>query len=110
MNKKIKVELLYFNGCPNWEQSEKLLQEVIDELELQTKIELINVEDNNDAIENRFLGSPSIRINDQDLEITEDKSTEYSMRCRRYRSGSDIVGHPSRELIVKAMRLAVDMT
>jgi len=47
----------------------------------------------------RFLGSPSIRINNKDLETIEDKSTEYSMRCRRYKNGDVMEGFPSKELI-----------
>lgn len=103
----MKIELLYFDDCPNWQLSEQFLREAIDELKLEAEILLINVKDNNGAITNRFLGSPSIRINDKDLEIVEDHSTEYSMRCRRYRSDSEILGCPPKEMIVKALRLAV---
>ena len=63
------------------------------------KIEIINIERPEDVTKHRFLGSPSIRINDQDLEISEDESTEYSMRCRRYKNDDLIEGFPSKELI-----------
>lgn len=95
----MKIELLYFDGCPNHETALTNLKEVLSEAGIKDEIEIINIEKPEDAIEHRFLGSPSVRINDKDLEITEDKSTEYSMRCRRYKNGDMMEGFPSIELI-----------
>ncbi len=95
----MKIELLYFDGCPNYEITLTNLQEVLSEVDLKDKIEVINIEKHEDIIKHRFLGSPSIRINDQDLETIENEATEYSMRCRRYKNGELMEGFPSKELI-----------
>jgi len=95
----MKIEFLYFEGCPNSDIALTDLKEILSEASLKEAIEIINVETPEDAVKYRFLGSPSIRINDKDLEIEEDNSTEYSMRCRRYKNGDMIEGFPSKELI-----------
>ncbi len=95
----MRIEFLYFNGCPNHETALTNLKEVLSEAGLEDDIEAINIEKPEDVTKHRFLGSPSIRINDRDLEIVEDESTEYSMRCRLYKNGNGMDGFPSKELI-----------
>ncbi len=95
----MKIELLYFEGCPNHKITLANLKELLDETGIKAEIKIIDVESPEEALKYRFLGSPSIRINDTDLEIIEDASTEYSMRCRRYKNGETMEGFPSKELI-----------
>lgn len=95
----MKIELLYFEGCPNHKKALTNLREALSEAGNDEKIEIIKIERPEDAARHRFLGSPSIRINGKDLEIAEDESTAYSMRCRRYKNGGLIEGFPSKELI-----------
>ncbi len=95
----MKIEFLYFDGCPNHETALTNLKEVLSETGLKEEIDIINIENPEDVTKHRFLGSPSIRINGKDLEVTEDESTEYSMRCRRYKNGDVMEGFPSKELI-----------
>ena len=100
----MKIELLHFEGCPNHKTALTYLREVLSEAGINERIEIINIEKPVDATKYRFLGSPSIRINDKDLEIMEDESTEYSMRCRRYKNGDLMEGFPSKELILMNLR------
>lgn len=95
----MKIEFLYFDGCPNHETALTNLKDALSETNINEEIGIINIEKPEDVAKHRFLGSPSIRINDRDLEIAEDESTEYSMRCRRYKNGDAIEGFPSKELI-----------
>ncbi len=95
----MKIEFLYFDGCPNHETALTNLKDVLSEAGLKEEIDIINIENPEDATKHRFLGSPSIRINEKDLEVTEDDSTEYSMRCRRYKNGDVMEGFPSKALI-----------
>ncbi len=81
----MKIEILYFEGCPNHEPTVLLLNETVSELGIDAEINMVKVKDNNDAIGKKFPGSPSIRINGKDLEIDdENKLTQYSMQCRMY--------------------------
>lgn len=102
----MKIELLYFEGCPNFEPTAELLREAVAELRVEAEIEIVKVVDAADAEAKRFLGSPSIRINGRDLEISEDKSTAYTMRCRLYHTDS-LSGVPSKAIIDSALKSAM---
>lgn len=100
----MKIELLVFDGCPNSEPTEKLIRETVAELDSDAKFEIVKVVDNDDAVAKRFLGSPSVRVNGKDLEIEEDAATQYSMRCRIYRTNESQSGIPSKEILIKAIQ------
>lgn len=102
----MKIELLIFEGCPNHEPAEKLVRDTFEELGIDAEIEIVNILDNDDAVAKRFLGSPSVRINDKDIEIQEDETTQYSMRCRVYRTKDSLRGVPSKDLLVTAIEMA----
>ncbi|MCH9024306.1 MAG: thioredoxin family protein [candidate division Zixibacteria bacterium] len=102
----MKIELLVFDGCPNSEPTEKLIRETMSELGGDVKIEVVTVADNDDAVAKRFLGSPSVRVNGKDLEIEENETTQYSMRCRLYRTDESQSGLPPKELLTKAIQAA----
>lgn len=99
----MKIEVLIFEGCPNSNATEDLVRSTVAELGIRANIEVIKVLDNADAISKRFLGSPSIRIRDRDLEIDENDQTQYSMRCRVYRVSNRYLGVPPKELVVKKL-------
>ena len=100
----MKIELLVFDGCPNSEPTEKLIRETVSELGADGSIEIVKVVNNDDAVAKRFLGSPSVRVNGKDLEVEEDGTTQYSMRCRIYRTDEGQAGVPSKELLTKAIQ------
>ncbi len=102
----MKIELLVFDGCPNSEPTEKLIRETMSKLGDDVKIEVVTVVDNDDAVAKRFLGSPSVRVNGKDLEIEEDATTQYSMRCRIYRTAESQSGIPPKELLSRAIQAA----
>lgn len=95
----MKIEFLYFEGCPNHEIALTNLKNALSEAGIEDEIMVIKIENPEEVTIRRFLGSPSIRINDQDLEITEDELTVYSLRCRLYKKGDAMEGFPSKELI-----------
>lgn len=103
----MQIELFYFDGCPNHEAAFTVIAEALDALGLQSSITRVRVVDDRDAIAKRFLGSPSIRIDGHDLEVSDEANAGYSMRCRRYRDGDRIVGYPPKELVLSALRKAL---
>ena len=95
----MRIELQYFDGCPNHHQALNNLQLALGELGLDFEIEMVMIESPEEAATKRFLGSPTIRINDQDLEHGDTDCQVYSMNCRRYKHGSEILGFPPTDLI-----------
>jgi hypothetical protein len=102
----VLVEVLIFEGCPNAEGTEQMVRDAVKALNTAADIEVVKVVDNEDAVAKRFLGSPSIRINGRDIEVDEDDTTKYSMRCRVYRSGEQSSGVPPKELLLSALAKA----
>ncbi len=89
----MNVELLYFNGCPSWEAGLKNLQEALRAGQINAEIQLILIESDDEARTEKFLGSPSFRINGQDLWPEERES--YHLGCRVYATENGLRGAPT---------------
>ncbi len=104
----MKVELLYFDGCPSWQSGLQNLHSALEAIGLNVSVELVQVMDNDDAARKKFLGSPSFRINGVDL-WNEERDT-YSLSCRVYATPGGMKGSPSISMLQEAIRRAVDET
>ena len=83
----MKIELLYFEGCPNVDATRQLIESTIAHLGIESEIELIHVHNDEEARNNKFLGSPSVRVNGIDIEFPDTSEAEYSMCCLFIRQG-----------------------
>ena len=95
----MKIELLYFAECPHHRPTRKLIDTTLSELGLDAEVEEIDVRDQQEAERQRFLGSPSIRVDGTDIEPGADSRTEYALSCRMYGS----TGIPSPRLLKIAL-------
>jgi hypothetical protein len=102
----MKIELLYFEGCPGWRDAEGLIEAVMQSQGVAAEVELTNVKTQAEAGRLRFLGSPTIRVNGVDIDPVARSSTEYGLKCRVYRAGERFVGVPPRELLEHAIQEA----
>ena len=89
-----RVEILYFDGCPNYLHARELVQEAAAELGLDARIELVEVEGADRVAELRFLGSPSIRVDGHDVEPGADARDDFTFSCRIYRTDAGVVETP----------------
>ncbi len=89
----MKIELLYFDGCPSWEVGLKNLQVAISEENLSASIETVNVADDDDATRLKFLGSPHFRVDGHDL--WHEERENYSLSCRVYSTPEGIKVSPT---------------
>ena len=104
----MKVELLYFDGCPSWQSGLQNLHSALKANGLEVSVELVQVMDNDDAARKKFLGSPSFRVNGGDL--WEKKRDTYSLSCRVYATPEGMKGSPSVSMLREAIRQAVGLT
>jgi len=65
------------------------------------------VETVEDAERERFLGSPTVRIDGSDVEPGAGERDDFGLKCRLYRSGGMTSGVPPREWVVAAIRSTV---
>jgi hypothetical protein len=97
------IEIFYFAGCPNYEPTVNLAREVLGELGLETEVLEVAVETPDDAEAQRFVGSPSVRVNGKDIEPEAEDRREFALCCRMYGTG----GVPPRELLIEALQEAL---
>ena len=95
----MRIEILFFDGCPNHGPTLELAREVVGELGLEAEIEEVRVETPEDATRERFLGSPSLRVDGKDVEPEARDRTDFALSCRIYGSG----GVPPKELLLAAL-------
>lgn len=95
----IKIEVLFFGGCPNHEPTVQLVRDVIADLGIAAEVHEVSVEENRDVERRRFLGSPSVRVNGRDIEPGADDRAEFALSCRMYGDS----GVPPREWLVAAL-------
>ena len=98
----MKIQLLYFDGCPSWEEGLKNLQTALKDENLTASIEMVNVVDDNDAMRLKFLGSPHFRVDGEDLWHEERKM--YSLSCRVYPTPDGIKGFPTVSMLRGKLR------
>lgn len=98
----MKIELLYFDGCPSWHTALERLKTALRMEYLDHSVDLIKVNDDAEAARLKFLGSPSFRIEGQDL-WPEERDT-YSLSCRIYITPEGIKGWPSVEMLREKLR------
>ena len=64
----MRIELLYFDGCPNHEAFLPHLRELLSRERRTEEVRLRRVESPEHAERERFLGSPTLRIDGRDVE------------------------------------------
>jgi hypothetical protein len=99
----VKVELLYFDGCPSYERLLPKLRELVAEVDPASEIELRRVETIEDAERERFLGSPTVRVDGEDVDPGAGGREDYGLKCRIYRSDGDAAPLPPEEWIHAAL-------
>jgi len=67
------------------------------------EVQVVKVETEEQARELRFVGSPTIRVDDQDIDPPSD--SRYALTCRAYRLADDRISPlPSKDMIRRALR------
>lgn len=100
----MRVEVLYFDGCPSHAQLMPTLLALTsthDADVVQRRVDTLE-----EAEEIRFLGSPSVRVDGRDIEPGAESRTDYGMKCRLYRSPTGRSGVPPHEWIERALNQA----
>lgn len=101
----MKIELLYFDGCPSWQTALKNLTQVLREEGITETINVREIENDEQARHEKFLGSPSIRIDGHDLWF--EQREYFSLSCRVYATPEGLKGFPTVEMLRAKIRSAV---
>jgi hypothetical protein len=94
----MKVEILYFDGCPTYRVAKETLRGVLAEQGIEAEMELVAVNTDQEAQRLRFPGSPTIRVDDRDLFPVADRAG-YALGCRMYATPEGLKGSPTAEMV-----------
>ena len=98
----MKIELLHIDDCPSWQAGLKNLEIALQEEKLAASVELVKVMDNESPNQLKFLGSPSFRVDGQNLWPEEREG--YSLSCRLYQTPQGMKGFPTVAMLRESLR------
>ena len=94
----MRVELLYFDGCPTYRTAEKTLRAVFAQEDAEAVVELVVVNTDEEAQRLRFPGSPTIKVDGEDLFPVPERAG-YALSCRMYATLEGLRGSPTAEMV-----------
>jgi hypothetical protein len=97
------IDLLYFAGCPNYEALLPRLRALLAEAGVGDEVRLVRVESEEEALMQRFLGSPSVRIRGRDVEPGAERRDDFGLKCRLYQTPGGLSGAPPDEWVRAAL-------
>ena len=97
------VEILFFAGCPNVEQTREMIEAASAAAGVVPELRLTAVTSQAEAERLRFLGSPSVRVGGRDIEPGADERETFVFACRIYQTDAGISGRPAEEWLHAAL-------
>jgi hypothetical protein len=100
----VRIEFLYWAGCPSHPEALALVEEVLAERGIAAEVEQREVRTDAEAVELRFPGSPTIRVEGRDVDPAGADGRP-SLTCRIYRLPDGTVSPvPTRRQLEEALR------
>ena len=102
-----QIDILYFDACPGWQAAVERVWQVVDEGGLRDRVVVraLPIETESEARIHRFVGSPTVRVDGQDVDPAAGALTSYGLQCRLYSHGGRVEGLPPVDLIRAALGL-----
>lgn len=102
----MRIELLYFDGCPNHETFLPHLRALLDSAGVTADLQLRRVESPEAAQRERFLGSPTLRVDGRDVDPGAGERKDFGLKCRLYPRDQGLSGVPPDDWVLAALRRA----
>ena len=101
----IEIRFLYWDDCQSHDDALARLRRCIDNEGVEADLQIIRVQTLEEAVKFRFVGSPTILVNGDDIDPP--KTSHYALTCRGYSlEDGRISPLPPESLILKALRKA----
>ncbi len=99
----MKVSLLYFDGCPNWNVADQRLREALANVgQSDADVECRRVSTPEEVKAAQFRGSPTVLVNGRDPFL--DRESPVGLSCRIYHTPDGLAGSPTVEQLVEILR------
>lgn len=99
----MNVELLYFDGCPSYEKLLPRLRALLEQAGAGESLTLRRVESETAAERERFLGSPTVRVDGRDVDPGAVGRNDFGLKCRLYRTEAGLEHVPPEAWIQDAL-------
>ena len=97
------MSLLYFDGCPNWQEADERLREALARAGRDdVRVERHLVATHEEAVSAGFRGSPTVLVNGWDP--FADPDAPVGLSCRMYRTENGLAGSPTIEQLLTVLR------
>ncbi len=108
MGRSPDVQLLWWRGCPSWEEALAILREEMTAAGIDPNSLCVHeIRSDDDAELEGFVGSPTIRVDGGDIDPPRDQPI--GLTCRVYRLGDGRISPlPDRERLRQALERAGD--
>lgn len=100
----MKIKVLYFEGCPNHRPTLERVKQIIDRLGVTVDVGEVELTQNDDPVAMKFIGSPTVLIDGQDIDPAQREGASYGFGCRTFGGA----GVPPVEMIERAVREVLD--
>lgn len=104
----MRIEVLYLEGCPNYEALLPHLRGLLTSAGSNSEITLRRIQSQENAERERFLGSPTVRVNGLDVDPGSGQRMDFGMKCRLYATPDGLRGAPPDEWLRQALARAKD--
>ena len=98
------VEMLHTRDCPNAVEFLPRLRTLVADAGVIEPVRVRRIDDAEQAQRERFLGSPTVRVNGRDVDPGADRREDYGLSCRLYAGPDGLLGTPPDECILTALR------
>ena len=101
----MKIDILYFDGCPTWRQAAEDVQRVLRDARMEgaVQVQLVAIATEEEARRLRFLGSPTVRVNGSDVDPAVRNATTFGLQCRLYKYRGRLEASPPTDWIRAAL-------
>lgn len=101
----ITIDILYDEGCTHYPKAITYVKEVLAEEGIDATVNEINVSSEEEAQRHGFVGSPTIRINGEDVESEAEQQRGHTRgSCRIYHYQGQLYVTPRKESIRSALK------
>ena len=104
------IEVLYVEGCPNSRGTLALVERVRAELGIDAELRTTLIRDQAAADRAGFPGSPTVRVDNRDVEPGSEPPAKYTLACRLYRLEHHFAGQPEERWVREALLRAAGRT
>ena len=98
------VEMLHTDSCPNAAAYLPRLRQLLADAGLAEPVRVRLITGPDQAHRERFLGSPTIRINGRDVDPDAAERADYGLSCRLYLGPDGLRGTPPDEWVLARLR------